>query len=57
MDPQANVKWGARLIPSYDGKMEITAIVTGVSSPHIVGRPISRKEAKRELGYDIEVIG
>ena len=58
MDPQANVKWGARLIPDYEGKLEITAIVTGVHSPHIVGRfggerPVTPKEA----GYDIEIIG
>jgi len=38
MSPTANVKWGARLIPGYDGKIEIVAIVTGVKSPQIVGK-------------------
>ncbi|HEV8290148.1 MAG TPA: cell division protein FtsZ [Candidatus Norongarragalinales archaeon] len=56
MDPSANVKWGARLIPDYDGKLEITAIVTGVHSPHIVGKTAQRAPA-REPGYDIEIIG
>jgi len=55
MDPQASVKWGARIIPGHDGKLEITAIVTGVMSHQIVGRT-KRKEPVREPGYDIEVI-
>lgn len=56
MDPQANVKWGARLIPDYDGKLEVCAIVTGVQSPQIVGRTITEKKPAREVGYDIEII-
>lgn len=56
MDPQANVKWGARLIPDYDGRIEVTAIVTGVKSPHITGRSYAEKKAQREPGYDIEII-
>ncbi|MBI3587799.1 cell division protein FtsZ [Candidatus Micrarchaeota archaeon] len=38
MDAHASVKWGARLVPDYDGKLEITAIVTGVNSPQIAGK-------------------
>ena len=30
MDPKANVKWGARIVPGYEGQLEIVAIVTGV---------------------------
>ncbi len=37
MDPEANVKWGARLLPNYDGKLEIVAIVTGVKGASIAG--------------------
>lgn len=56
MDPKANVKWGARLIPGYDGKLEIVAIVTGVKGASILGRPI--EEPKEEPMYaDIEIIG
>ncbi len=57
MDPTASVKWGARLIPEYDGKLEITAIVTGVKSSHIVGKttPKSQQTAKKQ--YEIEIIG
>lgn len=57
MDPQANVKWGARLVPEYDGRLEICAIVTGVKSPFITGRPIQEAPARKEVAYDIEVIG
>lgn len=57
MDPKASVKWGARLIPEYDGKLEITAIVTGVKSPHIVGRPASQPRKEAQVAYDIEVMG
>jgi len=57
MDPQANVKWGARLIPSYDGKIEITAIVTGVSSPQIVGRTTPKSQQVRQPNYEIEIVG
>jgi len=57
MDPNASVKWGARLIPDYDGKIEICAIVTGVKSAQIVGRTEPKKTPQREVGYDIEIIG
>ncbi|MFH1285553.1 MAG: cell division protein FtsZ [Candidatus Micrarchaeota archaeon] len=56
MDPHANVKWGARLIPGYDGKLEIVAIVTGVKGTSILGK--SADEPVKEVTYaDIEVIG
>src|SRR5271155_3452 len=38
MDPKANVKWGARIIPGYEGQLEIVAIVTGVKGSSIVGK-------------------
>ncbi|QLJ52424.1 MAG: Cell division protein FtsZ [Candidatus Fermentimicrarchaeum limneticum] len=56
MDPHANVKWGARLIPGYDGKIEIVAIVTGVKGASIMGKPL--EETRESTPYsDIEVIG
>ena len=30
MDAEANVKWGARIMQNYEGKLEIVAMVTGV---------------------------
>jgi len=56
MDPHANVKWGARLIPGYDAKIEIVAIVTGVKGASIMGKPL--EEGREPTPYsDIEVIG
>jgi len=56
MDPKANVKWGARLIPGYDGKIEIVAIVTGVKGASIAGKPI-KEESEMPVYGDIEIIG
>ncbi len=57
MDPNASVKWGARLIPDYEGKIEVTAIITGVKSPHIIGHTVTQKQTAKQPGYDIEIIG
>ena len=54
MDPHANVKWGARLVPNYDGKIEICAIVTGVHSPQILGK--AEKKEPEKKGGNIEVL-
>ena len=56
MDAMANVKWGARLIPGYDGKIEIVAIVTGVKGASVGGS--SYEEPKKDVSYsDIDIIG
>ena len=58
MDAQATVKWGARLIPGYDGKLEIVAIVTGVKGANIFGADAEPKDEKPTISYsDIEIIG
>ncbi|MEM3361827.1 MAG: cell division protein FtsZ [Candidatus Anstonellaceae archaeon] len=59
MDNTASVKWGARLIPGYDGKLEIVAIVTGVRGTNIFGSSQEEPENKKSsLDYsDIEIIG
>ncbi|MFH1056927.1 MAG: cell division protein FtsZ [Candidatus Micrarchaeota archaeon] len=57
MDPTASVKWGARLIPEYDGKLEITAIVTGVKSSSIVGKTMPKSQKQGTKQYEIEIVG
>jgi len=37
IDPQATVIWGARIIPEYEGRVEVITIMTGVKSSHIRG--------------------
>ena len=37
IDPQATVIWGARIVPEYEGRVEVITIMTGVKSSHIKG--------------------
>ena len=55
MDPKANIKWGARLMPGYDDQIEIVAIVYGVKGSSICGQ-VSR-EKKAATYADLEMIG
>ena len=38
MDPDANVIWGARVNESMKGKIQVMTIITGVTSPWILGK-------------------
>ncbi len=60
MDAEANVKWGARIMQNYEGKLEIVAIVTGVKGASIAGGPFFQQEESSALPTytsDLEVIG
>ncbi|MCX6817556.1 MAG: cell division protein FtsZ [Candidatus Aenigmarchaeota archaeon] len=37
MNPDATVMWGARVLPEFKGKLQVITIITGVSSPYILG--------------------
>ena len=57
LDPAAAVFWGARILPEFEGKIQVIAIITGVKSPYILGpvsieRPMVR-EISQALGIDI----
>ena len=55
MDQNANIKWGARLMPGYEDQIEIVAIVTGVKGSSFVGKLDDRKSAS---SYDgLEMVG
>ena len=43
MDPNSNVKWGARLMPGYEDQIEIVAIVTGSKGASVVGNLEEKK--------------
>lgn len=60
LDSDAQVIWGARIVPGMDGKIHVITIVTGVKSPYILG-PMERKKAgsateSYESDLGIEVI-
>lgn len=59
MDAEANVKWGARIMQNYEGKLEIVAIVTGVKGASIAGGPLHEDESSNMPMYtsDLEVLG
>ncbi|MFQ5405654.1 MAG: hypothetical protein ACE5DI_00645 [Candidatus Micrarchaeia archaeon] len=47
-DSHANVIWGARVNPDLGDKIMVTAIVTGVSSPQVLGKG-SQTPSKQKL--------
>ncbi len=60
IDPRATVIWGARVDPTFDNKIEVITIFTGVHSPYIKGSgpkqaataSAGRKATSRyEIGY------
>jgi len=60
MDAEANVKWGARIMQNYEGKLEIVAIVTGVKGASIAGGSYQTEEEPSMLpAYtsELEVLG
>ncbi|MGC8568253.1 MAG: cell division protein FtsZ [Candidatus Micrarchaeia archaeon] len=52
MDPKANVKWGARIIPGFEDKLEIVAIITGVKGASILGKLGAIDREKESTGLD-----
>jgi len=57
LDPSAIVYWGARILPEFEGKVQVITIVTGVKSPYILGSVQREMPLIREinplLGIDI----
>lgn len=58
MNPEAQVIWGARVLPEFAGKIHVITIITGVKSPYILG-PVqhenlsSNKSAVHQLGIPV----
>lgn len=62
MDADANVILGARIDPKMDGRVRVMTIMTGVTSPYVMGRSSSKKQnvsKEMALGDDlgIDMIG
>ncbi len=47
MNPEAQVIWGARVLPEYAGKIHVITIITGVKSPYILG-PVQKENLGSE---------
>lgn len=53
IDPRATVIWGARVDPTFENKIEVICIFTGVHSPYIKsGKDAKAKTAKRDVDLD-----
>ncbi len=48
---QANIIWGARLDPDMGDTVRVTSIMTGITSPHVVGKVAA--EGERSQVFDI----
>ncbi|MEM4389123.1 MAG: cell division protein FtsZ [Candidatus Micrarchaeia archaeon] len=51
-DDNANVIWGARICPELEDQVVVTAIMTGITSPQILGKPLERQDTKLVLGLE-----
>jgi cell division protein FtsZ len=49
--PNANVIWGARIEPEYNGRVEVIAIFTGVKSPQILAGASGEPKEDFGLGW------
>jgi len=53
LDPDAQVIWGARVLPEFTGKIQVITIITGVKSPYILG-PLQKPKPKPDgIGIDL----
>ncbi len=50
--PNANVIWGARIDPTYNGRIEVISIFTGVRSPQILGDESRREDSGNSFGLE-----
>ncbi len=53
-DANAYVKWGARLVPEMGDKISVMSIVTGVTSPHVVGH--QKQKPREEKAFGLEAV-
>jgi len=52
IDPKATVIWGARVDPTFENKIEVIAIFTGVHSPYIKSSGPQPKSRDDDFGLD-----
>jgi len=58
-DEGASVKMGARINPSLNGAIRITAIITGIKSPYILGKSVTERvgeESAPSSGENLEYL-
>jgi cell division protein FtsZ len=56
MDPDSNVIWGARVDEEMKGKVTVMTIITGVTSPWILGKQDPTKPSQQAVAVN-DVLG
>ncbi len=51
LDNRANVIWGARILPEFEGRMRVMAIMTGIHSPQILGNGEAGESGRKQTGH------
>jgi cell division protein FtsZ len=54
LDPDAQVIWGARIDPTFSGKIRVITIITGVKSPYILG-PVAEEQEKKTYAQELGI--
>ncbi|MFH1294443.1 MAG: cell division protein FtsZ, partial [Candidatus Aenigmatarchaeota archaeon] len=52
LDPDAQVIWGSRILPEFNGKLQVITIITGIKSPWILG-PVPQEPERRDYSHEI----
>jgi cell division protein FtsZ len=55
LSPEAQVIWGARILPEAAGKLQVITIVTGVQSPYILGSVQREKPIVKQTDYALGI--
>ena len=54
LSSDAQVIWGARILPEYKDRIQVITIITGVRSPFILG-PVQKDEIARAKGSELGI--
>ena len=55
LDPEAQVIWGSRIDPTFQGKLRVITIITGVKSPYILGPVQMNEPVKRDFAHELGI--
>lgn len=55
LDPDAQVIWGSRVDPEFQGKVRVITIITGIKSPYILGPIPQEAQIKRDYADELGI--
>jgi len=55
LDPEAQVIWGSRIDPTFQGKLRVITIITGVKSPYILGPMQMQEPVKKDFAHELGI--